>query len=75
MSWGVHVADTLSVGDIVEVRRRFDAQFARGFEIVEVTDGGYRVRRLSDGEVLPAEFAEDDLRQARKRSNDFWWMS
>ena len=73
--WGSCVADALEVGDRVEVRRRFDAQWARGFEVVEVTANGYRVRRESDGEVLPAEFSEEDLRRAHKRNNDFWWMS
>ena len=73
--WGSQVADALEVGDRVEVRRRFDAQWARGFEVVEVTANGYRVRRESDGEVLPAEFSEEDLRRAHKRNNDFWWMS
>jgi len=68
------VAEELSAGDKVEVRSRFNAQWSRGFEIVEVTDNGYRVRRVSDGEILPVEFAENDLRQARKRANDFWWM-
>jgi hypothetical protein len=68
------VVDELSVGDRVEVRRRFDAQWARGFEIVEITDDGVRVRRVSDGEVLPVEFAPNDIRKARKRANDFWWM-
>jgi hypothetical protein len=69
------VADEeLSPGDKVEVRRRFDAQWARGFEIVEVTATGYRVRRTSDGEVLPVEFTEADVRAARRRANDFWWM-
>lgn len=68
------MADELSPGDKVEVRRRFDAQWARGFEVVEHTDTGFRVRRVSDGEVLPAEFAEDDVREARRRADDFWWM-
>jgi hypothetical protein len=69
------VADEeLSPGDKVEVRRRFDAQWARGFEVVEVTEAGIRVRRTSDGEVLPADFAEADIRRARNRANDFWWM-
>jgi hypothetical protein len=69
------VADEqLSPGDKVEVRSRFNAQWARGFEVVDVTDNGVRVRRVSDGEVLPAEFREDDVRRARKRANDFWWM-
>ena len=73
--WGsVALADTLEVGDRVEVRRRFDAQWARGFEIVEVTQTGYHVRRESDGEVLPVEFSDDDVRRAHKRHNDFWWM-
>ena len=69
------VVDELSVGDRVEVRRRFDAQWARGFEIVEITDADtIRVMRVSDGEVLPAEFEANDIRKAHKRSNDFWWM-
>ena len=69
------MADALEVGDRVEVRRRFDAQWARGFEIVEQTEKGYRVRRQSDGEVLPVEFSADDVRPAHRRTNDFWWMS
>ena len=74
MTLGGRVGEELSAGDEVEVRRRFDAQWARGFEVVERTDNGYRVRRVSDGEVLPAEFREDDVREARRRANDFWWM-
>lgn len=69
------MVEELNVGDRVEVRRRFDAQWARGFEIVEISDTGtVRVRRVSDGEVLPAEFARGDIRTAHKRANDFWWM-
>ena len=68
------MVEELSEGDRVEIRRRFDGQWARGFEIVEITEKGYRVRRVSDGELLPVEFSEVDVRQARKRSNDFWWM-
>jgi hypothetical protein len=68
------VADTLSTGDKVEVRRKFDGRWARGFEIADVTAVGYRVRRLSDGEELPAEFSADDVRPERRRANDFWWM-
>lgn len=58
-------------GDKVEVRRRFDDQWARGFEVVEATDDGYRLRRLSDGVELPTTFAAGDVRRERKR--DFWW--
>ena len=73
--WGSQVADALEVGDRVEVRRRFDAQWARGFEVVESTPNGYRVRRESDGEILPVEFAAEEVRRAHRRNNDFWWMS
>ncbi|HEY2813526.1 MAG TPA: hypothetical protein VGJ03_08700 [Acidimicrobiales bacterium] len=67
------LADPLNAGDKVEVRRRFDSQWARGFEVFELTDKGVRVRRLSDGEVLPVDFIDDDVRKERRR-NDFWWM-
>ena len=66
--------DTLAVGERVEVRNRFNSQWARGFEIVEVGASGYTLRRLTDGEVLPTEFDPDDVRASHKRSNDFWWM-
>ncbi len=48
----------------VEVRSRYDGMWNRGFEIAEQTGSdAYRVRRLSDGSVLPAEFSPDDVRQ------------
>jgi len=64
-------------GSRVEVRSSYDDRFSRGFEIVEiVTDGAgpprYRVRRRSDGFVLPALFAADDVREDRRR-NALWW--
>jgi len=67
------VADALATGDKVEVRRRFDAAWARGFEVVDVTDRGVQIRRLSDGEVLPAYFPVEEVRKERRR-NQFWWM-
>lgn len=63
----------LPPGTRVEVRNRFDATWARGFEIVGADDGGYRVRRLSDGAELPTVFADHDVRIERKRTNDMWW--
>lgn len=72
-AWGLGLADTLAEGDKVEVRRRFDAQWAKGFEVVETTAAGVRVRRLSDGDILPVVFDPDDVRKERRR-NDFWWM-
>ena len=70
---GFVVAETLSTGDKIEVRRKFDAQWAKGFEVAEATERGFLVRRLSDGEILPVEFAEQDIRKEGRR-NDFWWM-
>jgi hypothetical protein len=51
-------------GTEVEVRRRFDRQWARGFEVSASGDSGYWVRRTSDDTVLPVEFSADDVRVA-----------
>ena len=68
----------MDVGIRVEVRSRFDQRWARGFELAEVVqDEGterYRVRRRSDGSVLPALFVDDDVREERKRSSSMWWV-
>ena len=61
----------LKPGTKVEVRRRFDAGWAQGFEVAELTGAGYRVRRMSDGEVLPVDFEADDVRKERKKGT--WW--
>ena len=68
----------VNIGVRVEVRARFDQRWARGFELVEVVqDKGedrYRVRRRSDGSVLPALFVDDDVREEKKRSSSMWWV-
>ena len=51
-------------GTQIEVRRRFDRQWARGFEVSASGDSGYWVRRTSDDTVLPVEFSADDVRVA-----------
>jgi len=65
--------ESLEPGMRVEVRRRFDQHWARGFEIVAVTEGGYRLRRLSDGQELPTEFPPDDVRREHKRQGMWWY--
>ena len=65
--------ESLEAGMRVEVRRRFDQHWARGFEIVSVTDSGYRVCRLSDGVELPTEFSAEDVRRERKRQGMWWY--
>jgi hypothetical protein len=64
---------SLEPGAAVEVRNRFEQRWARGFDIVEVTADGYRVRRLSDGSVLPVTFAFDDVRPERDKRRGQWW--
>jgi len=55
----------LALGTSVEVRRRFDQAWARGFEVASASDDGYRLRRQSDGAVLPVSFPPDDVRRSR----------
>lgn len=66
-------------GTKVEVRRRFDDAWARGFEIDEMIledpeAPRYRVRRVSDDSLLPVLFDEVDLREERRRRNSMWWV-
>ena len=63
----------LEPGARVEVRRRFDQSWARGFEVAEVVDDGYRVRRLSDGSVLPVVFHDGEVRVEHARRRGQWW--
>jgi hypothetical protein len=65
-------------GTRIEVRARFDRAWARGFEVAEELPAGdtsrYRVRRRSDGSILPVLFDADDVRHERSK-NDMWWIS
>lgn len=72
MAIDVIVEEHLKPGAKVEVRSRFDGRWSRGFEVAEVLAHGYRVRRLSDGALLPSEFDDDEIR-AEKRRN-MWWV-
>jgi hypothetical protein len=63
---------SLRAGTPVDVRSRFVGDWSRGFEVAErVEDEGYRVRRLSDGTVLPDVFDDQDVRPQRRRQA-FW---
>jgi hypothetical protein len=67
----------VDIGTRVEVRSKFDRAWARGFEIADQVGGtppGYRIRRRSDGSVLPVVFASDDVREERRRTNTMWWV-
>jgi hypothetical protein len=58
------------------VRSRFESRWSRGFEIAEREEADnvalYKVRRRSDGSILPVAFSEDDVREERRRST--WWI-
>ena len=55
---------TMEVGDQVELHTRFNNSWVPGFEIARVVSAGYRVRRTSDGTLLPSFTSESDLRSA-----------
>ena len=54
--------DSLPRGTRVEVRDRFDRSFHPGFEVMNATDAGYQLLRLSDHVELPAVFPPGDVR-------------
>lgn len=61
----------------MEVRSRFESRWSRGFEIDEIVAVGsddplYRLRRRSDGSVLPTLFVDDDVREEKR--NGMWWV-
>ena len=65
------VEELFKPGARIEVRGRFDGRWSRGFEVAEVLADGYRVKRVSDGAVLPVSFDADDVR--RERRQGLWW--
>jgi hypothetical protein len=52
----------LTSGTRVEVCNRFCRSWSRGFEVIEATRDGYRLRRCSDGYDLPGAFSRDEIR-------------
>ncbi|CAA9266506.1 MAG: hypothetical protein AVDCRST_MAG76-3110 [uncultured Acidimicrobiales bacterium] len=61
----------LAPGTRIEVRRRYDQRWTRGFEVAGFDGDRYVVRRLSDGTLLPASFTRTDLRRER---HETWWF-
>jgi len=56
----------IQVGSLIEVRSRFDGRWVDGFGVAEIQRpaGGalFRLRRQSDGALLPALFFVDEIR-------------
>jgi hypothetical protein len=65
------VGPSLGVGTLVEARSGLDDSWEGGFVVEEVTSIGYRLRRESDGAVLP-ELPHERVRRRRTRST--WWL-
>ena len=64
----VDLTDTpIPVGPQVELRSRFDHRWTHGFAVAVCGDGMYQVRRLSDGQVLPAWFPAAMIRPRADR--------
>jgi hypothetical protein len=63
----------LEPGTKVDVRSRFDARWSHGFEVAESVTGGYRIRRLSDGALLPIDFPSSEVRPERKKRGTWWY--
>ncbi|MFM7617290.1 MAG: hypothetical protein ACKO72_07510 [Actinomycetes bacterium] len=74
---GGSIAPTpLAADGRIEVRSRFGNRWVDGFAVHEVVLGadasvGYRLRRVTDGFVLPAVFPEDDVRAAESRDRSW----
>lgn len=60
----IHPIPQPEPGDRVEIFNPYTQGWSAGFAVTEVTDGGYRVRRISDGVVLPPVFAGTRVRRA-----------
>ena len=62
---------SLTPGTHAEAQSGFDGSWQTGFVVEEVTERGYRLRRESDGTLLP-ELPHEQVRRRRKRST--WWV-
>lgn len=45
-----------------EVWSRYSQSWMPGFDVVDETDWGYRLRRRTDGAMLPTDIAKSDVR-------------
>ena len=52
----------LAVGEQVEVRIAFTGTWSAGFEVTAQIEGGYQLRRCSDGRLLPSPTGPADVR-------------
>jgi len=61
-------------GTRVDVRTRYVGTWSHGFEVAEFIDGnGYRVRRVSDGSILPEPLSTEEVRPERRKQGMWWY--
>jgi hypothetical protein len=61
-------SDDLQRGTEIEVRTRYLASWAGGFEVEWVEGDRVGVRRRSDGDILPVAIASNDIRHPEAQS-------
>jgi hypothetical protein len=54
---------SITTGTPVEVFVDYEQDWTQGFEVAEVASDGYRLRRVGDGQVLPAVVPVDHVRR------------
>jgi hypothetical protein len=52
-----------TTGTAIEVVNRFTEDRSGGFEVHEAVADGYRIRRRSDGTVIPTTFTVSEVRE------------
>ena len=57
---------------LVEVRERLHGSWSAGFEVVEETGSGVRLKRISDGSHLPGEVRREDVRAVDRADRQGW---
>lgn len=57
----------MKVNDDVEVFNAFVGAWTRGFRVARVVASGYRLRRTSDGAMLPTVTGEADVREVKPK--------
>ena len=58
----------MKIGESVDVHTKYNDSWSSGFEIAAVVAEGYRVRRVSDGSLLPGFTSEHDIRASDERA-------
>ena len=74
--WIVGLPPTPLLGSLdvvlpVDVRSQYLGGWSHGFEVAEQVAGGYLIRRLSDGSILPDVLGRDEVR-SDGRERDVW---